>query len=70
MSQPEPQNKEEASPRFPRGLFARVARKLSPPVTRQHVRYVALGQCKSRRVEEALSEALQQESVQEASDAA
>ena len=39
---------------WPHGTFARVARRLRPKVTPQHVRLVALGRATSARVERAL----------------
>lgn len=42
------------NPDLPRGAYSRIARRLRPKVSPEHVRQVALGQRKSARVERAI----------------
>jgi hypothetical protein len=45
---------EDKVPVLPRGAYSRIARRLRPKVTPQHVRLVALGKSTSKRVSAAL----------------
>lgn len=52
MTQPADDRKELA---LPRGAYTRIARRMRPQVSPQHVRRVAIGERKSERVEAAIA---------------